>query len=104
MILVNTQRTSNALTSVSVSNPTPPRSAHKTEVLESMHFNENTVARQGTIGIVSRQTHDSAMFNVTVEMPSQASTFSTVMEESVRSIDVRSSSEDDQRHDKDEMV
>lgn len=116
MILVNTQRTSKALTSVSSSDPTMNANANanrsanlnKTETLGSMHFNANHAAtnhgQRGTIGLVSRQTRDSGMFNVTIDIASRGpeETFSTVHEDSEAGMGMeggRSRSREDGRRD-----
>lgn len=124
MILVNTQRTSKALPSHS--DPTlPNRTANpdKTEILGGMHFNENPAAanQRGTVGIVSvaRQTSDSAMFDVTVDMSMRGpeESVGTALEEEEEAGGRRSGSdsgfggggrrdtyEDDRRRAKEEMV
>lgn len=69
MILVNSQRTSKALMSVVHSDPAPNRSinVNKTEIMESMHFNENPALanQRGAVSLVSlsrqRQTRDNAV-------------------------------------------
>lgn len=81
MILVNTQRTLKALTSVSEhSEPNTLPRHHETNNLESMRFNDNPVPQHGTAGLVSRQTQ-SAMLNVTIDTHDQDASFSTVEEE-----------------------
>lgn len=125
MILVNTQRTSKALTSVSHPGPTLNANVNrgsnlnKTEVLDSMQFNANPAAvasqnhgQHGTVGLVSRQARESAMFNVTIDtMRGQDGSFSTVHEEDLevgvgrsREDGRRDTYEDDRRRAKEGMV
>lgn len=69
IILVNTQRTSKSLMSVVHSDPAPNQSinVNKTEIMESMHFNDNPALgnQRGTVSLVSltrqRQTRDNAV-------------------------------------------
>lgn len=84
IILVNTQRTSNALTSLSESSePEVLPGHHETSDLESMRFNENPIDQGSTVGLVSRQTQ-SAMFNVTIDARGRNASFNAAAEEGPR--------------------